>query len=89
MKYSNRISLLLFLITSGTFFYSFKLSAQKIIITDVLVVGGGTGGTAAGIQSARSGAKTIIVEKTKWLGGMLTAAGVSCTDGNDLLPGGT
>jgi 2-polyprenyl-6-methoxyphenol hydroxylase-like FAD-dependent oxidoreductase len=56
--------------------------------TDVLVVGGTTGGTAAGIQSARSGAKTIIVEQTVWLGGMLTAAGVSCTDGNAALPSG-
>lgn len=55
---------------------------------DVLVVGGGTGGTAAGIQSARSGAKTVIVERFSWLGGMLTAAGVSATDGNDNLPSG-
>jgi FAD-dependent oxidoreductase family protein len=70
------------------FIFSSSLSAQTILTTDVLVVGGGTGGIAAGIQSARSGSKTIIVEKTHWLGGMLTAAGVSCTDGNDLLPGG-
>ena len=56
--------------------------------TEVLVVGGSTGGTAAGIQSARSGAKTLIVEQTYWLGGMLTAAGVSCTDGNNDLRSG-
>lgn len=31
---------------------------------------------------------TIIVEPTTWLGGMLTAAGVSCTDGNDELHSG-
>jgi len=62
--------------------------SQNKITTDVLVIGGGTGGTAAGIQSARSGANTIIVEQTNWLGGMLTAAGVSCTDGNDALPSG-
>lgn len=62
--------------------------AQEIFNTDVLVIGGGTGGTAAAIQSARSGAKTILVESTGFLGGMLTAAGVSCTDGNDLLPSG-
>ncbi|MDP4186103.1 MAG: FAD-dependent oxidoreductase, partial [Bacteroidota bacterium] len=55
---------------------------------DVLVVCGGAGGTAAGIQSARSGAKTLIVEPSSWLGGMLTAAGVSCTDGNHDLPSG-
>ncbi|MGC9092768.1 MAG: FAD-dependent oxidoreductase [Bacteroidota bacterium] len=55
---------------------------------DVLVVGGGTGGIAAGIQSARSGAKTAIVEEFSWLGGMLSAAGVSAADGNDNLPSG-
>jgi len=70
------------------FIFPFSLFAQTILTTDVLVIGGGTGGIAAGIQSARIGSKTIIVEKTNMLGGMLTAAGVSCTDGNDLLPRG-
>jgi len=56
--------------------------------TQVLVIGGGTGGTAAGIQSARLVAKTIIVESTTWLGGMISAAGVSATDGNHNLPSG-
>ncbi len=51
---------------------------------DVLVVGGGTGGTAAAIQAARRGAKTMIVSEFPWLGGMLTAAGVSAPDGNEL-----
>ncbi|MEM8805440.1 MAG: FAD-dependent oxidoreductase [Cyanobacteria bacterium P01_G01_bin.38] len=52
--------------------------------TDVLVVGGGTGGTAAAIQAARRGAKTLLVSEFPWLGGMLTAAGVSAPDGNEL-----
>lgn len=56
--------------------------------TSVLVIGGGAGGTAAAVQSARLGVKTILVEPTTMLGGMLTAAGVSCTDGNDQLPSG-
>ncbi len=56
--------------------------------TQVLVLGGGTGGTAAGIQAARLGAAVIIVEPTPWLGGMLTAAGVSAIDGNHHLPAG-
>lgn len=56
--------------------------------TEVLVIGGGTSGIAAGIQSARMGARTIIAEETTWLGGMLSAAGVSATDGNHLLPSG-
>jgi hypothetical protein len=69
-------------------FLSLVLPAQKIIVTDVLVIGGGTGGTAAGIQSARQGAKTVIVEPTPWLGGMISAAGVSAIDGNHNLPSG-
>jgi hypothetical protein len=63
-------------------------SAQKRVRTDVLVIGGGAGGTAAGIQSARLGVKTVIVEATPWLGGMLSAAGVSAIDGNHQLPSG-
>ena len=55
---------------------------------DVLVVGGGASGTAAGIQAARMGAKTLIAEETPWLGGMLTSAGVSAIDGNYRLRGG-
>ncbi len=54
------------------------------IITDILVVGGGTGATAAAIQSARCGVKTLIVSEEYWLGGMLTSAGVSAPDGNEL-----
>jgi hypothetical protein len=62
--------------------------AQAVLDTDVLVVGGGTGGTAAALQSARLGARTIVAEPTPWLGGMLSAAGVSATDGNHRLPSG-
>lgn len=61
---------------------------NKVMKTDVLVIGGGTSGIAAGLQSARMGASTILVEETTWLGGMLSAAGVSATDGNHLLPSG-
>lgn len=57
------------------------------IQTEVLVVGGGTGGTAAAIQAARAGAKTLLVSEFPWLGGMLTAAGVAAPDGNELMPG--
>ncbi len=79
----------------GFFFVVFLLPcilfAQRrelALETDVLVIGGGTGGTAAAIQSARMGVRTILVEPTSMLGGMLTSAGVSCTDGNDQLPSG-
>lgn len=62
--------------------------APKIIKTEVLVIGGGTAGTAAAISSARLGAKTILLYENPWLGGMLTAAGVSAVDGNSKLPSG-
>lgn len=64
-----------------------KLTAQQSS-TSILVVGGSTGGTAAALQSARMGVPTILVESTTWLGGMLSAAGVTATDGNHLLPSG-
>ena len=57
---------------------------MQILKTDVLVVGGGTGGTAAAIQAARRGANTILVSEFSWLGGMLTSAGVTAPDGNEL-----
>ena len=62
--------------------------AQNNLHTQVLIIGGGTGGTAAGIQAARLGAKTIIIEPSTWLGGMISAAGVSATDGNHKLASG-
>ena len=63
-----------------------SVNAQQEV--DVLIIGGGAGGTSAGIQAARMGAKVLIIEKTPWLGGMLTSAGVSAIDGNHKLPSG-
>ncbi|MEO0768020.1 MAG: FAD-dependent oxidoreductase, partial [Cyanobacteria bacterium J06649_4] len=74
---------------------------MKTIEADVLIVGGGAGGTAAAIQAARyglsdvhrsdvsesepeNGIKVVLVSELPWLGGMLTAAGVSAPDGNEL-----
>ena len=41
--------------------------------TDVVVVGGGPAGFGACVAAARNGAKTIILEKYGFLGGMMTA----------------
>lgn len=60
----------------------------ETVETEVLVLGGGAGGAAAGIQAARMGVQTIVVEPSQWLGGMLTAAGVSAIDGNHAMPAG-
>ena len=47
---------------------------------DVVIAGGGTGGTAAAIQAAKMGMNVLIVEPTNMLGGQATAAGVSTMD---------
>ncbi|MFY0256033.1 FAD-dependent oxidoreductase [Chitinophaga sp. 30R24] len=65
-----------------------SLQAQQVYYTEVLIIGGGASGTTAGIQAARMGTNTIIIEETSWLGGMLTAAGVSAIDGNHRMPAG-
>lgn len=64
------------------------VSCQAKKEIDVIIVGGGASGTMAGIQSSRMGVSTLIVEETPWLGGMLTAAGVSAVDGNYELESG-
>ena len=73
MKNIFKIFLLLCLF-SCTESYDYKV--------DVLVVGGGASGVCSGVQASRMGVKTMIVEQSPWLGGMLTSAGVSCVDGN-------
>jgi heterodisulfide reductase subunit A-like polyferredoxin len=76
MKAINFIlSLITFIPTVG---WSQKISQTKQ--TEVLVIGGTASGICAGLQSARLGVYTIIAESTPWLGGMLTAAGVSAID---------
>lgn len=43
---------------------------------DVMIVGGGLGGVAAGLSAVRSGLRVIISEETDWVGGQLTSQGV-------------
>lgn len=80
-----------FLLLFGLATLYFSCTSQQFaskLKTGVLVIGGGTGGTAAGIAAARMGAATMIVEEGPWLGGMISAAGVTCTDGNHNMPSG-
>ena len=55
---------------------------------DIIIVGGGTSGIASAIQSSRLGSKTLLIEESNWLGGMMTSAGVSAMDGNYKMPSG-
>lgn len=65
-----------------------KETAEQTIACDVVIVGGGAGGTGAAISAAREGAKTCLVEETDWLGGMITSAGVAAIDGRQDTPSG-
>jgi len=47
---------------------------------EVLVVGGGTGGVAAALAAARAGRSVCLTEETDWIGGQLTAQGISALD---------
>ena len=83
MKVKINIIFLVFLISlSGC-----QLKVQTYQ-TDVLVIGGTTGGISAGLQSARLNTATLIIEETPWLGGMISAQGVSAIDGNHNLHSG-
>jgi len=47
---------------------------------DVVVAGAGAGGITAAIQAARMGADVLVIEESSWIGGQMTAAGVSTMD---------
>ena len=54
---------------------------MKTLQTDVLVCGGGCAGIAAAISSARNGAKTLLVERAGFSGGIITTVGLPYFDG--------
>ena len=65
-----------------------NLSCDDSSSYDIIIVGGGTSGVVSAIQSSRMGSKTLLIEESDWLGGMMTSAGVSAMDGNYKLPSG-
>lgn len=75
MLYRLRYNIIILVISLGTIF---NACSHNAVNCDILIIGGGASGVAAGIQAARMGSSTIIIEKTSWVGGMLTSAGVSC-----------
>lgn len=54
---------------------------RRVIETDVLVCGGGCAGIAAALASARHGAKTLLIERAGFSGGIVTTVGLPYFDG--------
>lgn len=54
---------------------------MREVETDVLVCGGGCAGTAAALSAARAGARTLLVEKAPFAGGIITSVGLPYFDG--------
>jgi hypothetical protein len=48
----------------------------KDLQTDILIVGGGLGGTAAALAALQMGKNVILTESTDWIGGQLTSQAV-------------
>jgi len=46
------------------------------LAADVVIIGGGTGGTAAALSALQSGLRVILTEETNWIGGQMTAQAV-------------
>lgn len=49
---------------------------MRELSTDILIVGGGTGGVAAAMAATSLGHRVILTEETDWIGGQLTAQAV-------------
>lgn len=66
------------MLTPGTHVTS-QVKATVLEAYDVVVAGGGTAGVVAALAAARNGAKTILVENSGFLGGMLTGGNAGIT----------
>src|ERR1051326_9068079 len=55
---------------------------------DVLVYGGTPGGLSAALAASRQGASVVVIEPTKWIGGMVTGGLASTDVGNEKVIGG-
>jgi hypothetical protein len=57
-----------------------RLGLERAESCEVLIAGGGTGGVAAALAAARNGRRVVLLEETDWIGGQMTAQGVSALD---------
>jgi FAD-dependent oxidoreductase family protein len=64
---------------------------SESVTCDVLVVGASTGGVAAALAAAQGNHTVCLTEETYWIGGQMTAQGVSALDDNQYVEtsGGT
>ena len=82
MKFSSVNPLVLFLVVP------LAVVNAEVIEADLCIFGGTSGGVAAAVQAARMGKTAVIVNPTKYLGG-LTTGGLGATDiGNKAAIGG-
>jgi glycine/D-amino acid oxidase-like deaminating enzyme len=56
-------------------------ASRQTLDADVLVCGGGCAGLGAALSAARNGAKTLLVERAGFAGGIITAVGLPYFDG--------
>jgi hypothetical protein len=65
--------------------------ARDVLEADIAILGGGLGGIAAALASARAGASVVLTEPTAWIGGQMTSQAVSAPDEHGLIEtfGGT
>lgn len=59
--------------------HKIKINAKYFGKFDVIVCGGGTAGCVAALASAREGAKTLLLEKGPFLGGMMSVGNAGLT----------
>ena len=65
----------------SSFLRKFTVPANPTRITcDVLISGAGMGGVSAAMVLASRGHSVALTEETKWIGGQMTAGGVSALD---------
>jgi hypothetical protein len=50
---------------------------------DIAIIGGGLGGVAAALAACDAGRSVVLTEETDWIGGQITAQGVSALDEHD------
>lgn len=69
-------------------FSNMSTAAHAAAVHDVVIYGGTPSGIIAGVAAAREGASVIIIEPTKWIGGMVTGGLTKSDTGREETIGG-